>query len=225
MSLNNFLSGLPMIGGLFDNTDEQAMQELEKNKALYGGLAPPDLAHLEGIPNLYNYVGDYSPDAAQYQTISDDPRLKSYQMDNLAKLAGLADTGLSDADQLGYLKAKAAGHQLAKSGNDAAIQNAQARGVAGGGLEFALREMANQDGANRAQEAGLQQAADSARQRALYQQAYGNELSQVRGQDFSNNAANANIINQFNQMNTQARNQAQQLNNSNRQQLQNANAD
>jgi hypothetical protein len=81
--------------------------------------------------------------------------------------------------------------------------------------------MANQAAADRAQQAGLQQAADTARQRALYAQAYGNELGNVRGQDLGVESANKGIINMFNQMNTQNRNQAAQM----RQQLGQSNVD
>jgi hypothetical protein len=73
-------------------------------------------------------------------------------------------------------------------------------------MEFAMREIANQGGAQRAQQQGLQQAADSARQRALYSQAYGDSLSRTRDQDFRTSQGNTNIINDFNRANTQGRN-------------------
>lgn len=56
----------------------------------------------------------------------------------------------------------------------------------------------------------MQQAADAAKQRQAYLDAYAGQLSNQRQQDFGANQANADIINRFNMANTQARNQAGQ---------------
>lgn len=221
--MGNIMTGIPLIGGAFDNTDDLAMEQLLKNQGLYSNLDTPkfDLS----MPENYQVAGELKPEDALYQTISEDPRLKSAQMSALDRLSGYAENGLSDVDNAGYAKARNQAAQIMRSGNQAALQNAQARGVGGSGLEFAMREMANQQGAQAAQEAGLQQAADSARQRALYETAYGDRLAQVRGQDESINKANTDIINQFNQANTQARNNAQQFNLQNKQNINNQNVE
>lgn len=200
----NLAAQIPLIGGLFDSSQQQAMDQLAKNQALYSGLQMPEFSDYKPT--------EYDPTMAQANTISEDPSLKSAQMSALSKLAGLADTGLSAVDQQGFERARELGNQISNSGTAAALQNAQARGVGGSGLEFAMREMAGQNAAGRAQDAGLSQASQSAQQRALYNQAYGNALSGVRGQDFSANSANANILNNFNQYNTSAKNQAAQYN-------------
>jgi hypothetical protein len=75
-----------------------------------------------------------------------------------------------------------------------------------------MREIANQGGAQRAQGAGLEQAAQAARQRALYNQAHMQGLGDVRQQDYRANADNTNVINRFNQMNTQQRNSTNMAN-------------
>jgi hypothetical protein len=67
-------------------------------------------------------------------------------------------TGLSAEDQLNFEKARSLGAQQSQQGAQAALQNAAARGVGGSGLEFGMREQANQEAANRAQTAGLEQA-------------------------------------------------------------------
>jgi hypothetical protein len=217
------LTGIPLVGGAFDETEEKAMEELRRNQALYEGLQDPSFANYN--PEGYQYLGDYSPEMMDAETISEDPSLRGSQMSVLEDLAGLSKTGLTDVDALGYEKARDLGNQMARSGTQAAIQNAAARGVGGSGLEFAMREIANQEGAERAQNAALEQAAESARQKALYTQAYGNMLSGVRNQDFGVNRANTDILNQFNQMNTQNRNEAAQYNLGNRQNMANANVD
>jgi hypothetical protein len=201
--MGGLLSGIldPLLG---DNDLSSSREMIERNRKLYNDIGLPEYAQYN--PELYN------AESAQYQLTSDDPMARSAQLSALSKMAGLADTGLSDADQAGFTKAASQANQIARSGNAAALQNAQARGVGGSGLEFLMREQANQDAATRAQDAGMQVASDAAKQRALYNQAFLQGTSSMRDQDSATNRANAGIINQFNQANTQARNQAAQGN-------------
>lgn len=221
MDLSKLATGIPIVGGLFDNTDQEAMDALKQNQALWNSVKPKTLDKYN--PESYSYAGDLDPTLAQANTISTDPNDRSTQLAVLNKMAGLADNGLSDVDQAGYMKAREMGDQMARSGEEAAEANAAARGVLGSGNELSMRDQASQAGAQRAQDAALQQAADSARQRALYTQALGGMAGQVRGQDFSQSAANADILNRFNQMNTQTQNQAQERNLGARQNISNAN--
>jgi hypothetical protein len=191
----------PLLG---DNDLSGVRSQIEQNRALYDKIDMPE--YKDWVPELYNN------ESAQYKLTSDDPMARSAQLSALSKMAGLADTGLSDADQAGFAKAANQASQIARSGNAAALQNAQSRGVAGSGLEFLMREQANQDAAQRAQDAGLETAANAARQRAAYNQAFMQGTSQMRDQDYNTNRNNAGIINQFNQANTQARNQTNQAN-------------
>jgi len=192
--------------GLFsdDSGFDEAKRANELNRNILDQIELPK--YTEFNPNLY------TNQSAQYQLTSDDPVARSAQLSALAKMSGLADTGLSDADQAEFTQAANQGNQLARSGNAAALNNAQARGVGGSGLEFLMREQANQDGAQRAQDAGMQTAANAAKQRALYNQAFLQGTSNMRDQDYRTNANNTNIINQFNQANTQARNQTNNAN-------------
>lgn len=180
-----------------------------ENKKEWQGLLLPHLDWQELATEAYD------PETVDYQTVSEDPAIRNMQMRALEKMGNLAETGLSDEDALGFEEAKRLGNRTAKSGRDAALQNAEMRGVAGSGLEFAMKEMAQQDGAEATRMAALQQAAETARQRALYQQAYGDQLADQRSQDFANNAANTGIMNQFNQANANTRNQAQMYNQQN----------
>lgn len=207
--MSNFLAGLPVVGSLFDHSDEDAINAVKGNKTLWDNLKTPDLKWKDYDPSAYQYGGDM-----QAQQIQDDPLIKSAQMSALQKLSGLADTGLSDVDQAGFENARSIGSQVAHGADQAALQNATSRGVAGSGMEFAMREQGAQDAASRAQQAGLQQAADSARQRALYQKTYGDALSSQRSQDFQQSAANTDILNRFNQANTGRRDQISQANTS-----------
>jgi len=209
------------LGSFLGDDDEAAMEELRRNQELYGAINTPEF--LDYNPEEYSSAGDYLPEEAQGSLISEDPALKGMQMGVLSKLSGLSETGLSDVDNAAFMRAQKLGNQVARGQSEAAMQNAAARGVGGSGMEFAMREAASQAGAERAQDAGLGQAAEAAKMRALYTQAFGDAASRTRGDDFRANAGNADILNRFTQMNTQARNDAQQWNLQNRQDISNKN--
>lgn len=202
--VTNFLSETPIIGGFFDNSDQKAIDQVKGGLANWQQLGAPNLKWTDYNPDAF------TPTDAAYSTVSEDPQIRMKQLETLGRFEEMSKQGLSPEDELGYLRARQAGSQLAKGRTDAAIADAQARGVAGGGQEFAMREIANQAGAQRAQEAAMQQAADAAKQRQAYLNAYAGQLSNQRSQDFGANQANADIINRFNMANTQARNQAGQ---------------
>jgi len=193
--------------GFFDGADDSldvAKQALNRNRLMYDQIALPE--YQEFNPELYN------SESYNAELIAEDPMLKSKQQGSLKMLEQLANQGLSAEDEAGFAQARDMGAQQARSGTQAAIANAEARGVAGGGMEFAMREMANQGGAQRSQAAGLEQAAAAARQRALAAQAYQSALGQQRDGDYRANSANTNIVNQFNQANTNQRNAVGQAN-------------
>lgn len=187
--------------GLFgggDNGFEDARRANERNRQLLDSIALPE--YQQFIPELGNV------ESAQYELNTEDPIIRSKQLEALAKFQDLASTGESDADAAGFLNARALGDQVAKSKTESAINDAQVRGVAGGGQEFAMREAASQAAAQRAREAAAQQAAQSAQARQQYLNAYANQLGAARDQDYRTGAQNTDIINRFNQANTQARN-------------------
>jgi len=219
--LNKIGKSIPVVGGFFDDSEEKAMEALERNRELYGQIALPQFNDYN--PEEFQYLGDLKPEMMEYDQIEEDPMIRSDQMEVLAKLAGLSERGLSDVDAAGFERAKQLGARSARAGTEAAIENARARGAAGSGMEFAMREIANQEGANRAMNAGLEQAAEAARQRAAYTAAYGNSLAGMRNQDLNVNSQNTDIINRFNQMNTANRNDAAARNLDMRQGLSNTN--
>lgn len=196
--------------GSNDMGDTRAL--LEQNKRLYQDL---------NLPEYMDYAPEaYAPESMTAEIIGEDPSLRSNQMAALAKMSGLAEDGLSAEDLAAFSQAKDQANQIANRGRAAAMQEAQARGVGGSGLEFMMREAALQDASEKARKSGVEQAATSARDRALANDMYMNALGSLRNQDLGVSQANTNILNQFNQENTQARNQAQQYNVDNRNQAQ-----
>ncbi len=195
-----------MFGNLFggDSSFGEESGRLQRWKELYGNVPDPELRDL--APELI------TPETMNYELIKEDPALRSRQLDALSRLSMLADEGQSAEDVAVFERAKQQANQIAKQGTQSAIESARARGVGGSGLEFAMREMANQGGSERARASGIDQAAASARARALNQQAYLQGLGSQRDQDMRLNSQNNDVINRFNQMNTTNRNQAAQYN-------------
>jgi hypothetical protein len=194
---------LDFLGGS-DNGFQTAQETLLRNRGLYDQIGLPE--YDEWNPELYR------GDSTQFELTTEDPLYKSSQMQLLSKLAGLSETGLSAEDEAAFGRARGEATQMAKRGTEAALADAARRGASGSGLEFAMREQANQESAGRANQANLERAAAAARERALYTQAYGDALSGARGQDLNARQANTDIINRFNQANTQNRNAINQAN-------------
>lgn len=200
----NFATQIPIIGGFFDDSDQKILELMAEQKRRAEALGTPEF-------------GEYKPEQYAYQTVQEDPRIRQSQLQYLQRLQSLADTGLGEEDLAAFEAAKRGANQLARQREEALISNAQSRGVAGGGLEFALRQQAQQDAAERARASQMEQAAQAARQRALAIQAYGQGLQSQRGQDFDINRYNTDLINRFNQANTDLRNQAFKYNQDNQQ--------
>jgi hypothetical protein len=198
-------------------------------KAIFEGKAygedQEDLSNLADDPRFNSrdyekigYAGDYSPgsyatpEAAQYQTVSEDPRTRDYQMQALSRMQQLADQSAGSAEALGRYNAVSDANSVAAQQN-AGIRNQMAmRGQGGSGMEFVLQQQAAQNAANRAQSAGMNAAQQAALQRLMGTQGVMQGASNVRGMDANVAGRNADIINQFNMANTGARNAAAQGN-------------
>lgn len=204
----NPLSLIPVFGGLFGESSDVADR-----------LSAEDLAALEAISAPSYRVQAFNPEEFTATQVSESPELRNRQLALLDMLQGNAERGLSESDAASYELATQRAQQGARQRDEALIANAQARGVGGSGVELALRQQAGQDAMNRAQEANLQKTADSARTRAAYLNAYGNQAGDVRGTDLDLASKNAEIMNRFNQLNTAARNQANEANITRREQM------
>ncbi len=200
MAAEDFLSELPILGALFDNSEEDIQNQLLANKAELMGYSPEDI-----------FGVSYDPSLATGSLISEDPESRSMQMEALNRLRGLADEGVSAQDRAVFREAANAANQQARGQSEAALQNAQNRGVAGSGMEFALRQAGEQDAANRMANVGAQQAATSAAQRAAYNQSYLQGAGDLRSADYQKQAANADIMNRFNMANQSALNSAKEF--------------
>lgn len=214
---------LPLIGGLFDNSDDKAKEQLDNQMKLWDSLSTPDLEWENYSPEMMQYMGDVNPEAYQYELMQQNPELYADRLQQLDVLKQRSLDGLTPMDELAYESAAMEADRDARGKREALLSQAKQRGTAGGGLDFLARQQADQDATQRAQMAGMQQAADSARQRALSELSYGDALTNFDNSQYSRGAANKDIINRFNEMNTRGRNDAAYNNQAARQANSNAN--
>lgn len=221
---------------------DRAQQLSGAGAAALQGVELPDIEKQKLSLDQYQYLGDYAPLLEQLQQagpsamgdVAVDPRLKQQQMDALSQLAGLSQTGLSQADlaALEQTRRAAAAESQAKQGQ--ILQEMAQRGQGGSGAELIARLKSAQSGADRQSAEGLQIARD-AQARALQALSQGAGLAgSVRGQEFgeqSDIARARDVVNQFNTQNAQnvqqrnvgGQNQAQAANIQARQELSNQN--
>lgn len=177
----------------------------------------------------------YLQEGNAYDNIAIDPNTLYAQNKALDDLINLSEAkGLNAIDQQALQEIVNEENRNLQGQNQAIIQDAMQRGVYGSGLELAQRLQAAQSGANRMSNRDMD-IMSQAQQRALDAlSSYGNLASNMRGQDYNEQAqraAAANTINQFNvnQMtntnrgNVDNRNQVSQLNTGIKNQQQDAN--
>lgn len=181
-----------------------------------GKIQLPEFAKDPGL--RYGYSGDFNPnmlatpEAAQYQTVSEDPRVRAQQMQALGRLQNYGDQAANSAESLGRYNAMSDANAMAAQRENAIKNQMQMRGQGGSGSEFAMQQIAAQEGANRAQAGTMNAAQQAALQRLQGTQAAFGAAGQLRGQDFAANSKNSDIINAFNMHNTDARNQVSAAN-------------
>jgi len=183
-----------------ENAREEQDQIREQQRGKLNALKAPEFSAENYLPKMLQDPGD-----AQYTDFQLSPEVRDEQMAGLKALMARAN-GAADAEQdLGRYRAISRASDMARQQSQAVMNDAAARGVSGGGLEFAMRAMGGQESANRAQEAGLTSAAQAAMEK-LTAQAHANQgLSAMRAQDQQEAFKRSDIINEFNRYNNQQR--------------------
>lgn len=226
--------------GAGDREAKKSRQVLREQAAAIDAIQLPELQQL--FLDQLSSAGTLSPELEQalalgpsaMEGVSVDPRLKSQQMKALEQLAGVAETGMTPADQAAFELARRNAAQENQAMQGQILQQMQARGQGGSGAELIARLKGSQSAADRLQEAQLEQAKaqQAARMQAMNQ--VGNLSSQIRQQEFSEQSDIAkarDLVNQFNlqnqtaaqRANVQAKNLAQQQNLQNQQNIMNQN--
>jgi hypothetical protein len=165
---------------------------------------------------------NYGP--SSYEQVHVDPRLKDAQMKALEQMSGLADQGLGAEDKFAIQQALRQSGAEAQAQNAATLQNAAATGTMDSGNALMSQLMAGQQSANRAQTAGMQQAAQAAEARRAALGQYGNMATAASQQDYGMKSDLAKARDAISQFNAQNRQNVNQTNLTNRQGIENQRA-
>lgn len=186
----------------------------------YTDLVTPDVADMQLELEQLVQQGVITPEQAQAQlaersemnNISTDPKLKQAQMAALSGLQEISDGGgMTASDRAMLSQIKNEENAAARGQREAILQNAQARGMGGSGLEL-MSQMQNQQASATRNAQRDMDVAGLAQQRALDALIQGGQLGgQIQAQDFNQQAqiAQANdAISKFNAQNKQQTNLA-----------------
>jgi hypothetical protein len=222
MGIMNFLSG---------GHQDKSINAAKEGVKAFKQLSLPDIKKMELELEELVTQGIIKPEEAKVylqqksaaSDISTDPMFDQAQMEALDSLADLSEGGLTDMDKAALAKIASEEQVASRGAREAILSNAQARGVAGSGLEM-LDQLTNaQDSATR-QSARDTDVAGMTQQRALDAiQARGALAGNMSDRDFGrklNIADRTDAIDRFNTsnrneiglVNTGARNQAQYAN-------------
>jgi hypothetical protein len=154
------------------------------------------------LPSLDELISAGNISGTAYDQISEDPATRRATMDALQALKAEGEAGGASVQSRAAMdQLTNTARQDARMRNAAVMDEMQRRGMAGGGSELAARMMANQGAAQREHLGGVQAAADD-RSRALAAMVQaGNLGTQVRGQDWSQEAQKASARDALNQWN------------------------
>lgn len=195
------LVGLPLLGKLFG--DALSSGDKAEAERLRG-----QILEQYGPEALQQAIKDAQVGKTEFENYQADPQAMAAQRLALQRLQeDAATTGLTAPEraELGQAMDETAQYERGQRG--AILQDAQARGVGGSGLELAQQLLSQQGGATRAAAFGRDAAAAAAKRRALAGMQLGQFGGQLRGQgfeEFGSKARAQDAINQFNAANTRA---------------------
>lgn len=165
----------------------------------------------EQVPQLERMVAEKVP-ASAMASLNTAPE-QAAQREALAGLGRVANQG---ADNIEFRGAAAAAEQQAaqarRAANASVLQQMQARGMGGSGMEFAARQQAASDSANSAAAQGFQGAAEGRRQALSALQGYGQMAGQMRGQSAQEQEARARAADEVERFNAMGRERTQAYN-------------
>lgn len=178
---------------------DKAEALLTRMRTEFEGIPLPDLEEIEAI--------QLGPSAME--GVSTDPSLEAAQLQSLGQIGDVADNGLADVDKalLNKLANQVSRRQRAGMANIEG--DMAARGLAGSGMDYALRASNAQDANQRLSEAGQNIGADSLERRLKAAYGRGEMAGKVRGQSFDEKSSRARAIDEINRQNAAARSQAQ----------------
>ena len=211
--LGALLGGVGSLAGSLWGSHQaaQASKRAAEKEAQARAAAMREIAGMRGLqlptydytPQLLDEITGYDP--IQYMDpgdvkanlVEDSPELRAMQLQALESIQQRADEGLSAADKYNFMKSRRNAEMAARGREGAIMNNMQARGMGGSGIEAAMRMMGSQSEMDRLAESQALQAASNADMRSKATQLAGQMSGQMRMQDISRNQSNADILNQL----------------------------
>jgi hypothetical protein len=198
-------SGIGVLGGLFGGgpSDEElaAAEELRRARQRYEsmpGYTPPALD--------YNPAAYGAPETPEGQIVTEDPNIRNAQIAALNSLLTRSNEGLTAEERRAQDLSRRKQEETTQGAEESIINNMMARGVGGSGMEYALRQNAAQRAADTASQGGLAREATNADQKLAALNSLMAGESSLRGQDYTVNKGNTDILNNFAQENSRRRN-------------------
>lgn len=200
--------------------EARADDRLADNRRLYEslqGLNPEELsAKLEGYVQQGiikpEEVQDFLLEPSAMEGVSVDPRLAEAQNRALSSLQEIGEGGLTAQDRADLARIQTQEAVKARGQQDAIRQNAQMRGVGGGGLELLQSIQNQQNAANQTSQRDLD-VAGMAQNRALQAlQQSGALAGNMRSQQFGEGAQKAEAQDAISRFNAQAQGNTNKLN-------------
>lgn len=203
---------------------EQQRDMYEKNVAILEAVGIPTVEAQKIALEKPESVGDLVNETlgpSAYENISLDPQLRQNQMDVLAQLQGLSETGMGIEDQIAFDQLMQQTAAQDQSRQKAIVSDMAQRGTLDSGVEAALRSQTASTANNQA----MQQAQALAKQSQQNRMAALNSIASQSGQldnlDYQREAQKATAADTIQQFNANTRNQANQYNVTNKQNIAN----
>lgn len=202
-----------LLGGMYGGDDGEAERQAQKELMMQTlaeiqGISVPELKQIAlENPRWLEDLQAQQLEPSQMKYVTTDPRLRSQQNAALDALNQISESGgltLQDRANLSDIQNQVA--TADKGRRDALLQNMNARGMGGSGLELLANLQSSQAATDRGMQSGLN-VAGMAQNRALDAiMQSGNLAGNIRGQDFSEQskkAEAADAIARFNAQNRQ----------------------
>jgi hypothetical protein len=212
LALGGIQAGLSLISGLIERGQakkaREALEDLPIPDAskFYLDSKLMEAARL-GDPTVFT-AAVQGPSAME--GISEDPRLRQMQMQELGGLQSLAETGFTPQMEADIMRSQTAMGTTARGAREAALQKFQSQGTGGSGVSMASQMLANQNALGSAAQSGADIAARKQANQMQALQAMGGRAGQVRGQEWGQGAQKASAADEIAARNMAARNFEQQ---------------
>lgn len=216
-AIGGALGGL--LGGFAGGDDGEAARKqqealMDQTLAEIAGVSVPELKQIQlENPRWLEDLQAEQLDPSQMKYVNTDPRLRSQQTAALDALNQISEGGgmtMQDRANLSQIQNESA--TADKGRRDALMQNMNARGMGGSGMELLSNLQSNQAATDRNMQQGLG-VAGMAQNRALESiMQSGNLAGNLRGQDFSEQSKKAEAADAINRFNTQNRQDVNRFN-------------